>query len=141
VWLARRRDVLVPVRERSLDVFGDEKVLERLLAEPLFAADRLTMTQLRAYPCWPPVEQMVFGDAEWLVVENYTNTDQNRIWIATSALAQDLLAWCARLALTATAASYEPNGSACASWPSPDEPCAPPAAACCASTRAGPGPR
>jgi Transposase DDE domain group 1 len=34
---------------------------------------------------------------------------QNRIWVAISALAQDLLAWCARLALPATAALYEPK--------------------------------
>jgi len=34
---------------------------------------------------------------------------QNRIWVAISALAQDLLAWCARLALPAPAASYEPK--------------------------------
>jgi hypothetical protein len=39
----------------------------------------------------------------------FHDTDQNRIWIAISALAQDLLAWCARLALPATAASYEPK--------------------------------
>jgi Transposase DDE domain group 1 len=33
----------------------------------------------------------------------------NRIWVAISALAQDLLAWCARLALPAPAACYEPK--------------------------------
>jgi hypothetical protein len=34
---------------------------------------------------------------------------QNRIWIAIAALAADLLAWCARLALPDTAAGYEPK--------------------------------
>lgn len=34
---------------------------------------------------------------------------QNRIWLAISALAQDLLAWTARLALPLDAASYEPK--------------------------------
>jgi DDE family transposase len=34
---------------------------------------------------------------------------QNRIWVAIAALAQDLLAWCARLALPAKAAGYEPK--------------------------------
>jgi hypothetical protein len=34
---------------------------------------------------------------------------QNRIWLAVAALAADLLAWCARLALPATAATYEPK--------------------------------
>jgi hypothetical protein len=39
----------------------------------------------------------------------FHHTDQNRIWVAIAALAQDLLAWCARLALPARAASYEPK--------------------------------
>jgi DDE family transposase len=39
----------------------------------------------------------------------FHDTDQNRIWVAISALAQDLLAWCARLALPASAAGYEPK--------------------------------
>jgi hypothetical protein len=39
----------------------------------------------------------------------FHDTDQNRIWVAISALAQDLLAWCARLALPDSAAGYEPK--------------------------------
>ena len=39
----------------------------------------------------------------------FHDADQNRIWVAVSALAQDLLAWTARLALPASAASYEPK--------------------------------
>jgi hypothetical protein len=35
--------------------------------------------------------------------------DQDRIWVAVAALAADLLAWCARLALPATVAIYEPK--------------------------------
>jgi hypothetical protein len=34
---------------------------------------------------------------------------QNQIWLAITALAADLLAWCARLALPASAATYEPK--------------------------------
>jgi hypothetical protein len=34
---------------------------------------------------------------------------QNRIWLAIAALAADLLAWTARLALPITAATYEPK--------------------------------
>ena len=34
---------------------------------------------------------------------------QNRIWLAIAALAADLLAWTARLALPASAAGYEPK--------------------------------
>jgi hypothetical protein len=39
----------------------------------------------------------------------FHDTNQNRIWVAIAALAQDLLAWCARLALPAAAAGYEPK--------------------------------
>jgi len=35
--------------------------------------------------------------------------NQNRIWLAITALATELLAWCARLALPATAKLYEPK--------------------------------
>ncbi|HEX6402392.1 MAG TPA: hypothetical protein VF003_04400 [Pseudonocardiaceae bacterium] len=43
----------------------------------------------------------------------------NRVWVAIAALAADLLAWTARLALPAHAATYGPNDSGCASWPWP----------------------
>jgi hypothetical protein len=39
----------------------------------------------------------------------FHDTDQNRIWVAVAALAAELLAWCARLALPTTAAGYEPK--------------------------------
>jgi hypothetical protein len=39
----------------------------------------------------------------------FHDMNQNRIWVAISALAQDLLACCARLALPAQAAGYEPK--------------------------------
>jgi Transposase DDE domain group 1 len=39
----------------------------------------------------------------------FHDTDQNRIWLAISALATELLAFTARLALPATAALYEPK--------------------------------
>jgi hypothetical protein len=39
----------------------------------------------------------------------FHDMNQNHIWVAIAALAQDLLAWCARLALPTTAASYEPK--------------------------------
>jgi hypothetical protein len=39
----------------------------------------------------------------------FHHTDQNRIWVAIAALAAELLAWCARLALPTTAAGYEPK--------------------------------
>jgi hypothetical protein len=39
----------------------------------------------------------------------FHDMNQNRIWVAIAALAQELLAWCARLALPAPAAGYEPK--------------------------------
>jgi hypothetical protein len=39
----------------------------------------------------------------------FHHADQNRIWVAVAALAADLLAWTARLALPTTAATYEPK--------------------------------
>ena len=45
----------------------------------------------------------------------FHDTDQNRIWLAITALAQDLLAWCTRLALPATVAATSPNDCGCAS--------------------------
>ena len=39
----------------------------------------------------------------------FHNLAQNRVWLAITALAQDLLAWTQRLALTGPAASYEPK--------------------------------
>jgi hypothetical protein len=39
----------------------------------------------------------------------FHDTTQNRIWVALAALAADLLAWCARLALPDSAAGYEPK--------------------------------
>jgi hypothetical protein len=71
-WLPRRRGVVVPLRERSLEIFGDEKELETWVFGPLFTPDRLTLALLECEPCWPPVEQRVFGPADWLIVENYT---------------------------------------------------------------------
>lgn len=71
-WLSRRQAMLVPMRERSLDIFDDEKTLDTVAIGPLFAPGRLTWQLLAAFPCWPPVEQTILGNADWLVVENFT---------------------------------------------------------------------
>ncbi|MDQ2838304.1 MAG: DUF2220 family protein [Actinomycetota bacterium] len=47
-WLhTNRDDLIVPLRERSLDIFGTEKTLDRLLPTSLFAPDRLALDLLR----------------------------------------------------------------------------------------------
>lgn len=45
----------VPMRERSVQIFGDEKRLERLLATPLFAEGRLSLEALRCFSMAPPL--------------------------------------------------------------------------------------
>ena len=63
---------------------------------------------------------------------------QNRIWLAITALASELLVWCARLALPATVPGYEPKRMRLRISPPPDGSCAPHAGASCASTRRSP---
>jgi Uncharacterized protein conserved in bacteria C-term(DUF2220) len=71
-WLSRRRGVAVPLRERSLEIFGNEKLLETKITSPLFGPGRLTLELLQTYLCWPTVERFNYGAGDWLVVENYT---------------------------------------------------------------------
>ncbi|MFW0153624.1 Wadjet anti-phage system protein JetD domain-containing protein [Mycobacterium sp. smrl_JER01] len=71
-WLSRRRGITVPLRERSLEVFGDEKLLETRVSGPLFGPGRLTLDLLQTYLCWPTLERFVYGAGDWLIVENYT---------------------------------------------------------------------
>jgi hypothetical protein len=71
-WLSRRRGIAVPLRERSLEIFGDEKLLETRVSGPLFGPDRLTLDMLQTYLCWPTVERFTYGPGDWLIVENYT---------------------------------------------------------------------
>jgi Wadjet protein JetD, C-terminal len=71
-WLPRRPETVVPQRERSLDICGDEKALDAWVLTPLFAPDRLTYERLRCRSCWPPVHQEILGPGPWLVIENWT---------------------------------------------------------------------
>lgn len=71
-WLSKRRGTVVPLRERSLEIFGDEKLLETRVSGPLFTPHRLTLGLLETYLCWPPVERVNLGAGDWLLVENFT---------------------------------------------------------------------
>jgi hypothetical protein len=71
-WLSKRRGMPAPLRERSLEIFGDEKLLETRISGPLLAPRRLTLDLLETYLCWPPVERVDLGPGDWLIVENYT---------------------------------------------------------------------
>lgn len=71
-WLPTRRRVSVPLRERSLEIFGDEKLLDTWVSGPLFGPGRLSLKLLQTYLCWPQVERVNLGAGDWLLVENYT---------------------------------------------------------------------
>ena len=67
---AERR--VVPLRERSLQLFGHEKRLEALRGGQLFFHGRLTLEQLRCEEVHPPFVCERIGDgADVLVVENH----------------------------------------------------------------------
>lgn len=64
---------MVPSRERSLQVFGDEKALDGLARQELFRRGKLSFELLRCFPVSPP---MVFEEADAatdvaLLVENH----------------------------------------------------------------------
>lgn len=66
----------VPMRERSLEIFGDEKALDRLVRSVLFGPSRLSLAQLRAYRSRPPLPAVRVGDGNvLLVVENSDTFD------------------------------------------------------------------
>jgi hypothetical protein len=71
-WLHQSRDRLtVPSRERSLEVFGDEKALDRLVGTVLFGPERLTLELLRCQRVVPRLHCEFAGDGDvLLVVEN-----------------------------------------------------------------------
>ncbi|MCA9559197.1 MAG: hypothetical protein KC583_11625 [Myxococcales bacterium] len=73
-WLATggRDSLVVPERERSLEVFGDEKRLEALRGGSLFAPGRLTLDTLRCFAVSPPLVWRSFAGAPvGLIVENH----------------------------------------------------------------------
>jgi hypothetical protein len=76
-WLHTHRDPLVvPMRERSVEIFGQEKALDRLLGTGLFGPGRLTLELLRCRRVAPRfiTERIGAGDV-LLVVENSDTFD------------------------------------------------------------------
>jgi hypothetical protein len=65
------RRTIVPMRERSLEIFGDEKRLDALAATTLFAPGRLTLATLFAERIPPPLAYERVGEGDTvLVIEN-----------------------------------------------------------------------
>jgi hypothetical protein len=63
---------IVPLRERSLHLFGHEKRLEALMGGQLFFPGRLTLEQLRCEEVHPPfVSESIGPSPDVLVVENH----------------------------------------------------------------------
>lgn len=74
-WLHTHRDeTVVPLRERSLEIFGHEKILDRLVLSTLFASDRLTLTLLRARRVAPRLTTETVGDGTTLLVVENSDT-------------------------------------------------------------------
>ncbi|KDN17042.1 hypothetical protein [Amycolatopsis rifamycinica] len=73
-WLFKHRaGPIVPLRERSLEIFNDEKKLDEYLYGPLFAQERKMLEVLRARVVAPPLHTEQVGNGDLLlVVENST---------------------------------------------------------------------
>lgn len=77
-WLRDRGrdDDVAPLRERSLELFGWEKQLDRMLVTTLFGPDRLTLPLLRTFRSRPPLAARRLGAGPvLLVVENADTFD------------------------------------------------------------------
>lgn len=74
---------LVPIKERSWELFGDEKALDSIKKGPLFQPGRLTLDHLRCYEvtaslsCRPGPPS---ASGPWLIVENEATFDTLARW-------------------------------------------------------------
>jgi hypothetical protein len=74
---------LVPIKERSWELFGDEKALNSIKKGPLFKPGRLTLDHLRCFevaaslPCRPAPAG---ATGPWLIVENEATFDSFARW-------------------------------------------------------------
>jgi len=79
-----RERLAVPIKERSLEIFGDEKRLDALLNTTLFRGDRLTFEQLRCFRVAEPLgwKRGSRSDGPVLVIENASTWDSYCRWNA-----------------------------------------------------------
>ena len=78
-----RTRLLVPIKERSLDIFGDEKRLDELYrGSALFSPDRLSLDALRCFivPEPLPWARGPNADNPLIVLENVASWDSYRRW-------------------------------------------------------------
>lgn len=73
---------IVPIKERSLDLFGDEKRLDALSATSLFAEGRLTLEDIRARFVAEPLAWLPGPGrrGRYLIVENAATWDSFHRW-------------------------------------------------------------
>lgn len=85
-WLRNRggEAQYVALRERSVEIFGDEKRLDGMLGTKLFAVGRLSLDLLKCYlPTLPIYIETIETDQHvrpLLVIENHTTFDTLRKW-------------------------------------------------------------
>lgn len=81
---AGRHRVAVPVKERSLEIFGDEKRLDALRCTTLFDDNRLALAQLRCFPVAEPLgwKRGPRPAGPVLVIENASTWDSYCRWNA-----------------------------------------------------------
>lgn len=75
---------MVPAKERSLELFGEEKRLERLRSGTLFGADRISLELLRCFVVLPPLvfeaERSTLAPRPILILENYSTYHSFARW-------------------------------------------------------------
>jgi hypothetical protein len=76
-WLHHNRDdLVVPSRERSLEIFGDEKAIDRMVGTGLFSPNRLSLEILRCRRIAPRFHYESCGPGDvLLVIENSDTFD------------------------------------------------------------------
>lgn len=96
-WLFRgagRDQPLVPLRERSLELLGEEKALDTLMGTSLFGPGRLTLELLRTYRVTLPLHVTSVGPGDvLLVVENSDTFDSLRRALSETPGRVGTLAW------------------------------------------------
>ena len=74
-WLQGSRDPLVvPSRERSVEIFGDEKALDRLIGGALFTPGRLSLELLRCRRVVPRLHREAVGTGSTLLIVENSDT-------------------------------------------------------------------
>jgi hypothetical protein len=99
-------ELVVPLRERSLQILGDEKAFDRLQTTGLFLPGRLTLDLLRARRVAPPMHTARVGDGRiLLVVENSDTFDSLRTVLTTAPGKVGIIGWGAGAAFEASVLS------------------------------------